>query len=152
MDLTINSKRDMGKSYAWIMRSFILVLGLAMGFVFLTISAGNVEAAKATNQQELLDLVQRTNVGWDWVPSCGDGAHWSVKHSECVGGTGSDDIDDIDSSTRGSGHYSITDETGLVARVIEVNEGWDWEPRCANGAVWDWNSDRCEKGADDWGK
>ena len=41
----------------------------------------------ATNPDELLNLVQNTNVGWDWEPHCANGATWSWSEMRCKGGT-----------------------------------------------------------------
>jgi hypothetical protein len=40
----------------------------------------------ATNPDELLNLVQDTNVGWDWQPHCANGAKWSWGEMRCKGG------------------------------------------------------------------
>ncbi|HLN19237.1 MAG TPA: hypothetical protein VK255_03665 [Patescibacteria group bacterium] len=42
-----------------------------------------------------------------------------------------------------------TNENDLIRRVHEANAGWDWEPRCAGGAEWDWDDMRCEGGTGD---
>lgn len=41
----------------------------------------------ATNPDELLNLVENTNVGWDWEPHCANGATWSWSELRCKGGT-----------------------------------------------------------------
>lgn len=42
-----------------------------------------------------------------------------------------------------------SNERELISRVHEANAGWDWEPRCAGGAEWDWDDMRCEEGTGD---
>lgn len=39
------------------------------------------------NAAQLVQKVQEINVGWDWVPRCGDKARWNFTYKRCEGGT-----------------------------------------------------------------
>ena len=122
-------------------RLSVLIISLFIGFGFMTYS---VQAAKQpTNAQELLNLVTSTNVGWDWVPRCADGAYWSTKLNDCKGGTGHERID---SNNYGSSSYNLTSAQELISKATTINRGWDWRPRCANGAHWNWSDMVCKGG------
>jgi hypothetical protein len=123
---------------------------MIMGMTFVTYSAyaqdtSDVNFRSSTNNanaRALIDRVVSTNAGWDWIPRCGDGATWSTHSNYCRGGTGHDDS----KNRRSEQSYGITNSRDLVNKVVTVNAGWDWKPRCAGGAHWSWSKNRCKGG------
>lgn len=119
--------------------SSILTLMIMLGIGYVSFNA----QAATQNAQQLTQRVRETNAGWDWIPRCADGASWSTSKNRCQRGTGRDEID---SKYYSSSHYRITNQQQLLSRVNQVDKGWDWRPRCANGAHWSWSSNRCKGG------
>lgn len=133
------------KTQGW--RILMVAAVSLLGFVFATWDAEAASSGnKATNSSQLLSRVHQANAGWDYIPRCGDGARWSTSDHRCKGGNGKDDNPSRHKNQRS---YRINDAAGLTSRVRAVDAGWDWEPRCANGAHWSWNSNRCKGGTGD---
>lgn len=71
----------------------IAIVALGLGFGFCSSNAladgdhHSYRGSGAMNEKELVDAVKRTNAGWDWVPRCANGAHWSWNDNRCKGGT-----------------------------------------------------------------
>lgn len=128
------------KSTGLVLFMFTIACVVSMGTV-----ASRAEARsepKATNAASLVARVRAVNAGWDWIPRCANGAHWSKSDNRCKGGSKNKD--------RSSKHitgYGTTNQQALISRVQNVNAGWDWKPRCANGAHWSWSSNRCKGGS-----
>ena len=120
---------------------FILAIGLLLGFSYFSFSAHPASAHEdhehghmvPTNATELINLVKQTDAGWDWVPRCGDGAVWDIHSESCKGGTGNGH------PTRYQESYGITNAQDLIQKVVDVNAGWDWQPRCGDHAHWTWS-------------
>lgn len=130
------------------LRLFPIFIAVFFGFGFLYFNSSVADASNSshkydmtTSAAELVARVHELNVGWDWVPKCGDGAHWNIRESYCKGGNGESDF----SRERQRG-YGIMNEGELIAKAKELNVGWDWEPRCANSAHWNWRNLHCEGG------
>ena len=120
--------------------SSLLVFMLMLGIGYVSF---NAQAATTQNAQQLTQKVRATDKGWDWIPRCADGASWSTSKNRCQRGTGSDSIN---SRHYSSSRYRLTNQQSLLSKVHQVDKGWDWRPRCANGAHWSWGSNRCKGG------
>ena len=123
-------------------------LGLAAIMIFgLSFAASGAKAeSMTTSQAELIQRVQDTNVGWDWVPTCGDGAFWSTGSSKCKAGSGSGEKNFNHHHVES---YGLSSMSELLAKVEDINVGWNWEPKCGDGAHWTWGDDRCKGGSGD---
>ncbi|MGI6104123.1 MAG: hypothetical protein ACOYB5_02270 [Patescibacteria group bacterium] len=95
-----------------------------------------------TSEQELLEVVEEADAGWDWVPNCGDNAVWDTDEDRCKGGNG----DDRKDRKREQDSYDIDSKEELLAKIREVDAGWNWIPRCGDHARWSWNENACVGG------
>lgn len=120
------------------LKPYLLSAALAFGLAFASSDAQAREMPM--NASELIKKVEDANVGWDWIPRCGDGAHWDVDDEYCKGGSGS-------GRDGSSESYGLSNAKELIAKVEELNVGWDWEPRCADGAYWSWRDNYCKGGS-----
>lgn len=127
---------------------FLLIATVAIvGMSFITSNAKAKDRdrnndKKPQNATELIQRVVENDVGWDYVPNCGDGAHWSTKEEECKGGNGRDHY-----SNEKQGGYGLMNQQELIKKVQEVNVGWDWIPRCGDHAHWSSHDGYCKGGA-----
>lgn len=111
-----------------ILTGLATLLGSVMAF-------SGAQASTAMNEAELLQRVNRNNVGWDYIPQCSDETFWDIDDERCEDGEPDGDS------------YGLMNSTELLQKVREVDAGWDWVPRCGDGARWDDNDMVCEGGS-----
>ncbi len=91
----------------------------------------------------LLEVVEEADAGWIGSRTAGDNAVWDTDEDQAA--------KEATAMTAKTGNASrikqdIDSKEELLAKIREVDAGWNWIPRCGDHASWSWNENACVGG------